>query len=71
MSTEFKKGSPHGPAVLQLATNTTQPRTVWAGTFWNGAVAEQQEMDPDIRQMFDASLTISTLPLSATKTYIN
>ena len=48
--------------MLQLATNTTQPpRTVWAGTFWNGAVAEQQEMDPDIRQMFDASLAISTL----------
>ena len=40
MSTEFKKGYPHGPAVLQLATNTTQqPRTVWAGTFWNGACA--------------------------------
>ena len=48
MSTEFKKGYPHGPAELLNLDN----ETVWSGDFWNGVVISSdsdQEVGEDVR----------------------
>ena len=49
MSTEFKKGYPHGPAEL---FNMENNETVWSGDFWNGVVISSdsdQEVGEDVR----------------------
>ena len=75
MTTEFKKGYPHGPAELVNLEN----ETVWSGDFWNGVVISSdsdQEAGEDVRSrlMFgvtvclDSRVSCSSLPsLSAMK----
>ena len=48
MSTEFKKGYPHGPAELVNLEN----ETIWSGDFWNGVVTtsdSESEMGEGVR----------------------
>ena len=47
LSTEFKKGYPHGQAVLSYPNNTA----AWTGQLRNGVT--RGEVDQDIKQLFE------------------
>ena len=57
MTTEFKKGYPHGPAELLNLEN----ETIWSGDFWNGVVISSdsdQEVEEDVRSRLMFGVTV-------------